>query len=122
RNSGFRAWPYLLPCSSSLWWDCLCRVATPCLSIYREWPLPHPERPGGLARRLHRTRRILSISGVMHMPLLRPAVVCVVSAGLLATSVPAFAQEQRDAHPTFVGEMSGFQETPGTATLAKGFA
>ena len=58
----------------------------------------------------------------MHMPLLRPAVVCVVSAGLLATSVPAFAQEQRDAHPTFVGEMSGFQETPGTATLAKGFA
>ena len=41
-------------------------------------------------------------------------------AGLLSGPNSLFAQEE--AHPTFVAEMTGFEETPGAATLAKGFA
>jgi hypothetical protein len=53
----------------------------------------------------------------------RPALLSVLSASLLLMPVPAAAQEaQEDAHPTFVAEMTGFEETPGVATLAKGFA
>jgi hypothetical protein len=41
-------------------------------------------------------------------------------AGSLSAPLTAFAQEE--AHPTFVAEMTGFEEVPGAATLAKGFA
>src|SRR5918911_3823588 len=57
------------------------------------------------------------------MSWLRPFVVCALGAGFVISPMQALAQEeQSDAHPTFVAEMSGFQETPGAATLAKGFA
>ena len=49
------------------------------------------------------------------------ALVAVLAAGLLSAPTSLFAQEE-EAHPTFVAEMTGFEETPGTATLAKGFA
>jgi hypothetical protein len=42
-----------------------------------------------------------------------------VVASFLALANPVAAQE---AHPTFVAEMTGFEEAPGVATLAKGFA
>jgi CHRD domain len=47
------------------------------------------------------------------------ALLAALAAGLLSAPESLFAQE---AHPTFVAEMTGFEETPGAATLAKGFA
>ena len=47
--------------------------------------------------------------------------VAALAAGLLAAPAAVSAQEE-EAHPTFVAEMTGFEETPGAATLAKGFA
>ena len=50
----------------------------------------------------------------------RLAFVVTVLAGSLLVASPAIAQE---AHPTFVAEMTGFEEAPeAAATLAKGFA
>ena len=50
----------------------------------------------------------------------RLALVVSVVAGSLLVASPAVAQE---AHPTFVAEMTGFEEAPEpVATLAKGFA
>ena len=47
------------------------------------------------------------------------ALLAALAAGLISAPNSLFAQE---AHPTFVAEMTGFEETPGAATLAKGFA
>jgi hypothetical protein len=61
----------------------------------------------------------------MYLP--RIAVVASALMALVALPGAAAAQETGDvqmmeAHPTFVAEMSGFEEVPGAATLAKGFA
>ena len=49
------------------------------------------------------------------------AMIVMAFVGLALTALPSASLAQ-EAHPTFVAEMSGFEETPGTATLAKGFA
>jgi hypothetical protein len=41
---------------------------------------------------------------------------------VLAQAVKPLAPNAPEAHPTFVTEMTGFEEVPGAATLAKGFA
>ena len=64
--------------------------------------------------------RIITDLGV-RMRLRQSVIPSVLAVTLLAIPVRASAQ-QEDAHPTFVTEMSGFEETPGAATLAKGFA
>ncbi len=53
------------------------------------------------------------------MRLGRLALVLAVVSGSVAAPAAAFAQA---AHPTFVAEMNGFEEAPGAATLASGFA
>ena len=50
----------------------------------------------------------------------RFALIVALVAGSLSAPLTAFGQEE--AHPTFVAEMTGFEEVPGAATLAKGFA
>ncbi|MDQ3810464.1 MAG: CHRD domain-containing protein [Chloroflexota bacterium] len=49
---------------------------------------------------------------------------CVVAlaVGLVALPGSALAQETNEAHPTFVTVMTGFEEVPGAATLATGYA
>jgi hypothetical protein len=53
------------------------------------------------------------------MRLRRLALVLALAGGVLAAPGAAVAQS---AHPTFVAQMNGFEETPGVATLATGFA
>ena len=59
---------------------------------------------------------------VLVLTLIGTSALATVSAVLAQTEEPPLAPNVPEAHPTFVAEMTGFEEAPGAATRAKGFA